>query len=247
MKKNKTVIVILGVIIAGLIAYIVLGKNIPAPAVVSPEASVENQPVTPVVTTEKSPVNSKPAVPSKKDIQVYAEPDTGGDPILGPGGKQMRVIVSTAFPATLTYTLKYSYTTSYPVFNESHDQVTTETVSVKAGKTILDTVMATDGTIGITFDYVDNTGKASSAIKPAVKVDTKLYSMGVGGLPYDEVRRYDFISQSNTTASVTYTIEYTDENAGKKTIAKTVTVPLGKSTVESIMSTTNPTLDYKVN
>lgn len=196
---------------------------------------------------------TKSTAVSNNEIKVYAEADTGADRILGSSGEQMRLIVSTTFPATVTYTATYSSAVVYPgaVAKNTTD---TQTVSVNLGKTVLREFTAIGGKVDIHFTYVDNSNKAASSITPPVKVSTVLRLQGFVSSPDDLLpgapKRYDLISTSNAAATVTYTIQYTAPSTNTQpepqTVNKTVSVPLGTSTITSITSTTDPVLNYAV-
>jgi hypothetical protein len=165
--------------------------------------------------------------------------------LLGASGEQLRLMISTSFPATVTYDVTYSTAVVYP--GAVAKNVTyTETVSVNAGKTILNIFNAIDGKTAIHFTYVDNTGKLASEIVPAVKLDAQLYWYGsIDTVPGERPTKWEISVHSSAAAMLTYTVTYTPDEGGElKTFTKTVPVPMGKSIVTKFTSFTTPEITY---
>lgn len=242
MNKNNLLIGLLIVIIV-LLGYLAFKPK--SSSIVTP------QPITPIIDDSKN--NAEPIKPiSNNDkVKVYVEKDTTGDILAGARGDQVRLMASSTIPATITYTIKFSSGAVYPNA-KIEEEKWTDTVSVKAGKTILDTFNAIDSKVDVNFSYVDNSNKSTAEITPAVKTDTKLTLDGTIGDANEflnsNITHYSLTSRSNVEATVTYTLKYTPVNTSKEQIiTKTIFVPVGtKYNIESITTATEPVLTFEV-
>ncbi len=182
-------------------------------------------------------------------VKLYTKPSNGWS-VPGTSGQPLWIIADTEIPATIQYTIAYKNTGVYPGA-EQRENVYSETISVDAGKTMIDSVSADDGVVEIDFKYLDNTDKKASEIKPAVVHKLDLSFMGVLGMTdsddlFDAV--YDLESDSDREYSVTYTFNYKDKKGKDMSVTKTVLVPMGFSVLEtSIPALDEPVLTYKIN
>jgi predicted ferric reductase len=83
-------------------------------------------------------------------VKVWVERDIGGEPIVGSQGLQMRVMAKSDKPVSITYTVKYKTAVVYP--GAIPQEVGgTQTVSIQAGTTKLQTFNAIDGKVDVSY------------------------------------------------------------------------------------------------
>lgn len=181
-------------------------------------------------------------------VRLYTKPSKR--PLMGVTGEPLWIIADTEIPATIQYTIAYKNSFVYPGA-EQKENIYSKTISVDAGKTIIDSVSADEGVVKIDFKYLDNTGKKVSEIKPAVEHELSLFFIGVlGRIDSDDIFNdvYDLHSWSDGEYSITYTFSYKDKKGKDKSVTKTVLVPMGGSILEtSIPASSKPILTYKIN
>jgi len=191
-------------------------------------------------------------VTNSENVQLFVEKDDGWG-IAGGMGEQVRLVSLSTIPATITYTIKYKTGDGYPGGREEYENVTSNTISVDPGKTIIGVFLAIDGKVDIKFTYVDNTNKPYSEINPKPKKDTKLYKVGIIG--DNDLNEFKIYAESNVEAVAVYTITYTKPNSKfmpsfihwkEKTITKTVNISPGLSEIDTIISVTPLVLNYTI-
>lgn len=244
MNKNIVIVILLLVIISGGTFFGLKEKK----SQIADPALKPNVTETQHSQEQETPSADVTVVAPKlktKEIHVYTELDNDSKNLLvGAQGEQVRLVASTNFPATVTYTFRYSNAALSPGAVVSERSSGPITKSVNPGKTVLEVFNAVGGKVDVKFTYVDNTGKSPLSITPPVGINLYIRPTVENPKPGVPVE-YALVAQSTTTAVISYTVTYTSlSDSNSVTITKTaeITPVSWMKPIEWIISTTEPQL-----